>query len=148
MEWSGSPRVGAGRDARQLALRLDARGIAADATGRLVRVRLPEEPAAAAAAAERALGAATCPVVVALAGPRDPALDRLLATTDAVVVVHSAGADPALAGAVEAALAATPAQVVRCHVSTAGPIRAMTAAGLFVPPGMRQALLPALEAVR
>jgi hypothetical protein len=147
IDWSQAPRIGAGGDARHLALRLDARGIAADASGRLVRARLPEDAAAAAAAAERAVAAATCPAVLGLAGPREPALDRLLASPDAVVVVHPAEADAALAGAVEASLAGLPVPVVGCRVSAARPIRALTAAGVYAPPGVRQALLPALEAV-
>lgn len=141
-----APRLPATGAARHLALRLDARGLAAEASGRLVRVRLPDDPGAAAAAAERAAGA-SCPVVLALAGPRDETLDRVLAAQDVVVLAHAAGTDPALARAAEASLADLPVPVVACHVRAAGPSRAVAAAGLGAPPGLVQAVLPALEVV-
>ena len=80
----------------------DARGLAAQASGRLVRVRLPDDPASASAAAERAAATGSVPVVVGLAGPRQPTLDRLLRVQDVIVVVHGADADGAFADAVEA----------------------------------------------
>ena len=145
--WSSGARLPAVGAARRLALRLDARGLPAEATGRLVRVRLPDEPAAAAAAAERTAAAAACPVVVGLAGPRETALDHLLAAQDLVALVHRPGTDAALARAAEASLAELPVAVVACQLSAAGPLRALAAAGVMVPPTLRQALLPALEAV-
>jgi hypothetical protein len=142
-----APHLPANAAARRLALRLDARGLAAEASGRLVRVRLPDDPAAAAAAAERAAATGSAPVVVGLAGPRQPALDRLLRVQDVVVVVHGADADGGLAEAVEASLADLPVPVVGCRAPSTGPTHALAAAGLAVPPSLRQALLPALEVV-
>ena len=138
-------RLPASGAARRLALRLDARGLAAEASGRLVRVRLPDDPASASAAAERAAATGSVPVVVGLAGPRQPTLDRLLRVQDVIVVVHGADADATFADAVEASLADVPVPVVGCRVPSSGPVRALTAAGLAVPPALRHALLPALE---
>jgi hypothetical protein len=144
---AATPRLPAGGAARRLALRLDARGLAADASGRLVRVRLPDDPGAAAAGAERAAGAA-CPVVLGLAGPRDEAVDRLLTAQDVVVLAHPAAAEPALARAAEASHAELPVPVIACRLPSAGPLRALAAAGLLAPPALTEALLPALEVVR
>ena len=62
--------------------------------------------------------------------------------------VHRPDADGAFADAVEASLADLPVPVVGCRVPSGGPLRALAAAGLTVPPALRHALLPALEAVR
>jgi hypothetical protein len=145
--WGPGARFPPTGTARRLALRLDARGLAADATGLLVRVGLPDDPVAAQAAAERTAAAASCPVVVALGGPRDAVLDHLLATQDVVVLVHHGEADAALARAAEASLAELPAPVVACPLPTAGPLRALATAGIAAPPTLRHSLLPALEAV-
>jgi hypothetical protein len=146
--WGAGARFPAAGKARHLALRLDARGLAAEAAGRLVRVRLPDDPVAAGAAAERAAGAASCPVVVALAGPREPALDQLLAAQDLVVLVHRPDSDDdALARAAEASLAGLRVPIVACQLAGAGPLRALASSGLAAPPTLRHALTPALEAV-
>jgi hypothetical protein len=139
--------VGAVSAARRVGLRLEAVGLAARATGRLVRVRLPDEPAAAAAAAERTMAGASCPVAIGLAGPRDPALDDLLAA-DLIVVVQRPGADAALARAVEAGLAHLSVPITTCQIPIAGPLRALATAGIAVPRGTRDSVLPALQAVR
>jgi hypothetical protein len=148
VDWRSSPRVGAVSAARRVGLRLEAVGLAARATGRLVRVRLPDEPAAAAAAAERTMAGASCPVAIGLAGPRDPALDDLLATADLIVVVQRPGADTALARAVEAGLAHLTVPVTTCQIRVAGPLRALATAGIATPRRTRESVLPALEAVR
>jgi hypothetical protein len=140
--------VGAVSAARRVGLRLEAIGLAARATGRLVRVRLPDEPVAAAAAAERTMAAASCPVAIGLAGPRDPALDELLANADLVVVVQRPGADAALARAVEAGLAHLSVQVTTCQTPIAGPLRALATAGIAIPRSTRDSVLPALQAMR
>jgi hypothetical protein len=148
VDWGGSPRVAAVSAARRVGLRLEAVGLAARATGRLVRVRFPDEPAAAAAAAERTMAGASCPVAIGLAGPRDPALDDLLAAADLVLVVQRPGADAALARAVEAGLAHLSVPVTTCQVSIAGPLRAVATAGIAIPRSARESLLPALQPVR
>jgi hypothetical protein len=73
--------------ARRLAARLSARGIGASARGRLAWVALPRDDRPAAAAAVQAGAAVDVPLAVALAGPRTPALDALLADQDLIVVV-------------------------------------------------------------
>src|SRR5438552_460079 len=65
-------RAPAARPARRLVASLAAHGLAADATGRLARLTLPDDPDAAAAAAARASAVAAAPSVLALGGPRSP----------------------------------------------------------------------------
>lgn len=76
--------------ARRTATRLAARGHAARTSGRLVRLALPADPAAAAAEAARARAAADGAVVVVLAGARDERLDWLVAAQDRVLVARDA----------------------------------------------------------
>ncbi|MTD44004.1 hypothetical protein GKE82_06730 [Conexibacter sp. W3-3-2] len=83
---TGAPTtVPARAAARRLAASLRLRGTHATASGRLVHVRLADEPLAATAEAVRV--AATCdgPMVVVVAGPREPAHDPLVAAADVVV---------------------------------------------------------------
>jgi hypothetical protein len=82
---------GAGR----LASKLARRELAARGSGTVCVVELPPDPEAAAAAARAALAAADVPAVLAVAR-REPALDRLLASLDRVVLAL-AGQDPTLA---------------------------------------------------
>jgi hypothetical protein len=77
------PSVGA----RRLVASMQGRGLDAAASGRLVLVRLDEEPHVAAAEAGRAAAAAgDAPVVTAICGPRDQAFDDLLAHQDLTVI--------------------------------------------------------------
>ena len=92
--------------ASKLAARLSARGHDAVASGRAVLLALPVDDAAAAAEAGRASAAADVPTVFALAGARTPALDRLLAHVDAVVLAPRGDVAAALTAAAEPALAA------------------------------------------
>jgi hypothetical protein len=74
--------------ARRLAASMHARGLDAAATGRLVLVRLDDDPPVAVAEAERAAAAAgDAPIVTAICGPRDPAFDALLEAQDCAIVV-------------------------------------------------------------
>jgi hypothetical protein len=73
--------------ARRLAASLEARGLAVTASGRLVRVRLDDDPHVAAIEAARVAAAAgDAAVVTAICGPREPAFDALLAGQDVTVV--------------------------------------------------------------
>jgi hypothetical protein len=73
--------------ARRLAASLQARGLEAAASGRLVRVRLDDNAHLAVTQAGRCAAAAGgAPVVTAVCGPRDPAFDDLLAGQDVAVV--------------------------------------------------------------
>ena len=82
-------------EARRLVHALAAHGLEAEASGRLARTVLPDEPEAALAAGARAAAVAAAPTVLALAGPRDAVLDRLIAAQDLVVVAQAPGADAA-----------------------------------------------------
>lgn len=73
--------------ARRLAASLRLRGSDALVSGRLVLVRLVEEPAAGAAEAQRVAAACDVPVVVVLAGTRGDAHEPLLARCDEVVAL-------------------------------------------------------------
>lgn len=79
--------------ASRLAARLQVRGLAAVARGRLAWLALrPEELTLAA----RAAAAVDVPVVVALTGPRTASTDALLTEQDLVVLVVAPGAEPGL----------------------------------------------------
>jgi hypothetical protein len=138
--------VPAFRAPRQLVAALGVHGLDAEAGGRLVRVCLPEEPEAAFALATRAASVAAVPAVVALAGPRTPALDRLLIAQDLVVVAHRPEADSALAELACQGLAELSVPSIACPVAAGLRGRALAAAGVAV--GAGSALFaPALEAV-
>lgn len=98
--WRPGTSVGRGptglavRRARRLERSLQARDVRARAAGRLVRVELPAEPEAAIASAARAEAATDAPMVVVVAGPRDAAIDRLLAEYDLLLLAASEGGDP------------------------------------------------------
>lgn len=77
--------VGAPAAAR-LAAGLQRRDIDASASGRLVRVLLADDPAAAVRAIRRAAAVSPVPVVLALGGRRPPELDLLIAEQDVVEV--------------------------------------------------------------
>jgi hypothetical protein len=134
---SAPPTVGA----RRLAASLQARGLDAAATGRLVAVRLDAEPHVAVAEAGRAMAAAgDAPVVTAICGPRDPAFDGLLDGQDVTVVA---------AGDV-------PDELVRLGVAALGhkavavsslpaASRWLARAGLWATPAARRALAAAKQ---
>lgn len=92
--WTGTdpaPAAGgtapAGRGARRLAQALSGRGITAHAAGRLTVAALPGDAPAAAEVAVQALAVgAAVPTVLVVAGPREDALDELLATRDLVLI--------------------------------------------------------------
>ena len=110
--------------ARRLAARLASHGLEVHVRGRSAVVTLPEGDAAAAAAALRAGAAAgDAPVVLALGGPRGPALEALLDEQQLCVVTSRPEADPSIPALAVAALRARlPAGAV-CAVEVApGPL--------------------------
>lgn len=151
--WAGGPcriTVPATRSARRLAARLTGRDLAATATGRLVRLDLPDDPGEAAATAARATPAALAagaPSVVALGGPRSPAVDVLLDAADLVVVAVPAEAPEALVRAGVRSLDTGPAPVVVWSLEAGTVERALSTAGVAAGPSVRRALEPALPAV-
>lgn len=115
---------------------LDARGIATQRRGRVVVAELPGDPAAAARTATAALAvAAPCVLAVAL---RAAALDDVLAACDAVLVV--APGDGALAEITRASAAALGPPVISVDAPAGAIARAVAAAGLAAPAGLRRAL--------
>jgi hypothetical protein len=148
--WGVEPRRGAlpaTAGARRLAASMAARGLSAQASGRLVGVALDEMPSVAAAEGARATAAAgESPVVLALCGPRDPAFDDLLAAQDvAIVALQDASAELVRLGV--AALEETSRRAVAAPV-LAGPSAWAARAGLWAGPGARRALADATDVLR
>jgi hypothetical protein len=139
------PATGA---ARRTAGRLAARGCETDASARLARAFLPDDPVAAATAAQRVTAAADCPVALGLGGARTPHLDALLTLGDAVILARRPTDSPALARLAEAGLAALRTPVHTCDAPAGAAVRALASAGLVVPGPVRAQLGPALAAVR
>ena len=81
---------------RRLAARLATGGLPATACGRLAWVALDAEPRQAAEQVERCRALAGVPLVLAIAGPRAPAFEPLLADAELAVAVLPAEADDAL----------------------------------------------------
>jgi hypothetical protein len=127
--------------ARRLGGRLCSREHDAHAAGRLVIVRLAEDPDDAAAGAGRVMaGAGTAPTVLALGGPRVGSFDALLAEQDLVVVAPRSDSDPVLARLAVDGLAASAVCACACEVPPAPPARALAAAGVMLLPSARRAL--------
>jgi hypothetical protein len=82
--------------ARRLAARLVAHELPATGCGRLAWLALEHDPASAATTMRRCLAIADGPVVLAIAGPRPPAFEPLLAELDLALAVLPSDIDPAL----------------------------------------------------
>jgi hypothetical protein len=132
--------------ARKLRRSLQARGIECTAAGQVVRVVLPEPAGDAVATAERAIGAASCPAVLVVAGPRPEELDELLLRQDAIVVAAPESGGPVVDLAI-ASLAERHPAVAACSLPL-GPVgRVLAGAGAAAPLGSGRPLAPMLEAV-
>jgi hypothetical protein len=146
--WPGerrpATRLPASGAARRTAARLAARGCETDATARLARAFLPDEPVAAAAAAQRVAAAADCPMTIGLAGARTPHLEALLTLGDVVILARRPPDSPALARLAEAGLAALRTPVFTCEVPAGATARAFASAGLRTSSPVRAQLAPAL----
>ncbi len=118
--------------ARREASRAAARGCVAEATGRLMRARLPESPSEAVAAAQRVVGSARCPVAIAIAGPRTEPLDTLLALADAIVVARGPRDDPSLVEIAAARLSDGAVAVTVCEGRFGAFARLLVTSGLAV----------------
>lgn len=129
----------AGRASRRLAATLAARGHDATTAGRLTVVRLATAPEEAAAEARRAFAAAAdVPTVLALGGPRPPALDALLADQDLVVVATRPDDDPLMVDLVLSGLAERRVPARACPAPTSPLARVVATAGLPLPPALGQ----------
>jgi hypothetical protein len=130
--------------ARRLAASMHARGLDAAATGRLVLVRLDDDPHIAVAEAECAAAAGgDAPIVTAICGPRDPAFDALLEAQDCAIVVARDVPDEVRRLAVAAlgsrAVAVSPLAVVSDWAARAG---------VWASPAARRALADAQAVLR
>ena len=104
------PRAALGTPAAsRLAARLQARGLAAVARGRLAWLALGSDQLALAA---RAVAAVDVPAVIAVVGPRTAASDELLADQDLVVLVVGSDAEAGLETLALSGLQDCPAPVV------------------------------------
>lgn len=114
--------------ARRLAASLVARDLAAVASGRLVRIQLPDAERDALGALGRAEAACgSIPCVLALGGARGAGWDPVLAACD-LVLVH--GDDPELTALAVARLADAGVRAVAAPAAPSPPVRALAAAGL------------------
>ena len=133
--------------ARRVAARLDAQGLDGRATGRLATLSLPDCPRSAVAEAERATGITRAPVVLALAGPRDPDIDALLRVQDVIVLACRPDDDPAVADLAAASLSGLAAPVLTSRAACSPAARALALAGATAPSGLRRALAVAVREV-
>jgi hypothetical protein len=134
------PRAPARAVAARLAASLRARGLAAEARGRLALVALPHDPAECANAAARALAAAgPAPTVLAVAG-RDEDVDVLLAARDAVLVALPPSTDPTLASLALASAQELARSAAAVHLALDPIARALALAGVHAPRAMRDAV--------
>jgi hypothetical protein len=126
--------------ATRLAASLRARGLVADARGRVAVVELAREQGDAAGSAARALAAAgTLPTVLAVAA-RDPDLDVLLAAQDAIVVALPPSADPSLAELAASGASRLAPRAASLALNLDPASRALALAGLRAPAAVRAAV--------
>jgi len=110
------PAAGGGaRPARELARRLEGRGLEARARGRLVLLSMAGDAAAAATEWTRAAAVADCPAICVLSRARTAPLDALLELQDLLVVVVPLEAGPEMLELACEGLAGLPAPVIACR---------------------------------
>jgi hypothetical protein len=124
-----------------------ARRLTAEATGRLARLTLADCPRSAGVELERATAATRAPVVVALAGPRNPDVDGVLRVQDVIVICCRTEDDPAVAEMAADSLSSLPAPVVVCRSDCSAAARTLALAGAAAPSSLRRALAGAVREV-
>jgi hypothetical protein len=129
--------------AARLAGSLRARGLAAEARGRVAIVDLVGEDDAAGAAARALAAAGALPTVLAVAA-RDPDLDVLLAAQDAILVSLPPSADPNLAELAASGAARLAPRSTSIALSLDPASRALALAGVRAPAAVRAAVEGAL----
>ena len=132
--WSTGGAIARGAStpaAVRLAAALARHELPAVARGRLAWLVLPLEPLEAAAAVRRAAALVDGPLVTALAGPRPPELDDLVAEHDLAVV--AADPETPLARAALASLSARGIDARACRAPRRGIARSLALAGLAAP---------------
>jgi hypothetical protein len=135
-------------ETRRLVHALAAHGLEAEASGRLARLVLPDEPEAALAAGARAAAVAAAPTVLALAGARDRMLDRLIAAQDLAVIAQRRDLDLAVASLAVESVAGLGVPAVACEPAAGARSRALAAAGVCASRAVAARLAPAVEAAR
>ena len=152
--WRAGPRAAepvrapALAEARRLVHALAAHSLEAEASGRLARLLLPDEPEPALAAGARAAAVAAAPTVLALAGPRDPVLDRLIAAQDLAVVAQRSDGNADMVRLALESLADLGVPVVACEPPAGACARTLAAAGVCASRAIAGRLAPAVEAAR
>jgi hypothetical protein len=126
--------------AARLAASLGARGLAADARGRVTVVEVASEEGNAAGAAARALAAAGALATVLAVAVRDPDLDVLLAAQDAILVALPPSTDPTLAELAASGAARLAPRATSIAVNLDPASRALALAGLRAPAALRTAV--------
>jgi hypothetical protein len=132
-------RAPARAGAARLAASLRARGLAADARGRVAIVDLVREEDVAGAAARALAAAGALPSVLAVAA-RDPDLDVLLAAQDAILVALPPSADATLAELAESSAARLAPRATSIALNLDPPSRALALAGMRAPAALRAAV--------
>jgi hypothetical protein len=126
--------------AARLAASLRARGLTADARGRLAIVDLTAEDVDPASAAARALAAASALSTVLALAVRDPDLDAHLAGQDAILVALPPSTDPALAELTAASAARLARRAASTTLSLDPLSRTLALAALRAPGPVRTAV--------
>lgn len=119
--------------AARLRASLTARGLAAEARGRLVLACLPSDPGEASSAAQRALAAADALPTVVAAAMRDEETDAVLAAQGAILVALPACAGASLAELALAGAAQLAPQAATLALALDPVQRVMALAGLHAP---------------
>ncbi len=133
------------RSARRAAVALASGGLAATASGRLVRVTLPAAESAIAVATTAVLAAVPdTPTVLTVAGPRGEEADVVIAAGDAALLVTRPEADQVLVALALAELAALSKAVAAVEL-VAAPVAALLArSGLRLAAPLRERFLDAV----
>jgi hypothetical protein len=126
--------------AARLAASLRARGLAADARGRVAMVDLAREEGDAAGAAARALAAAGALPTVLAVSARDADLDVLLAAQDAILVALPPSTDPTLAELAASGAARLGPRATSIALNLDPASRALALAGVRAPAALRAAI--------
>jgi hypothetical protein len=126
--------------AARLAASLRARGLAADARGRVAMVDLAREEQDPAGAAARALAAAGALPTVLAVSARDPDLDVLLAAQDAILVALPPSTDATLAELAASGAARLAPRATSIALSLDPASRALALAGVRAPAALRAAV--------
>jgi hypothetical protein len=133
-------RVPARSAASRLAASLRAREITADARGKVALAELASGELGPATAATRALAVAgALPTVLAVAS-REPDIDALLATQDAILVAQPPSTDPALVELATASATALTPNAASLQLALDPASRTLALAGLRAPAAIRTAI--------